>query len=268
MEPRGLVGGIYRVTEWIMRLSVINILWIICALPYFFVLLSSVLTVLTGSVTLDEFINAIGSWILLLALIAPFTFFPSTSAMFTVARKWVTGEVDAPLFKTFFRGYKENFKQSLIAGFFFSILIYILLIDYYYFFTQKGSVIGYIFIAFLVIVYITLFNFFSMIAHYQMKTFQLIKNAFLISIGKPVRSFTTAILATAVLYLSVAQFTWLMPFFTGSVIACIAYWNFNLIYVKLQEQVEEMRRNAEEEPEIAAELDREDLVKTTEENNK
>ena len=268
MEPRGFVGGIYRISEWIMRFSVINILWVICGLPFFFIVLSAVLSVLTGTVSIEEFIDSFNSWLILLAVIAPLTFFPSTSAMFAVARKWVTGETDAPLFKTFFKGYKENFKQSVFAGYIFSILSYILWIDFYFFNNQQGSFIAYIFIAFLVLVYISMFNFFSMIVHYQMKTFQLIKNAFLISIGKPVRSFTTAILASAVLYISVAHFTWLLIFFTGSIIAYIAYWNFNLIYIKLQEQVEEMRKKEEEEPEIAAEMDREDLVTTTEENNK
>lgn len=268
MEPRGFVGGIYRITEWIMRLSVINILWIVCAIPFIFVLLTAILSVLTGAIAIDDnFVNVMHSWLILLTILAPFTFFPSTSAMFTVVRKWVTGETDAPLFKTFFKGYRENFKQSILSGLIFSILTYILIIDFY-FFNQDGSFIAYIFIAFLVLVFIALFNFFSMIVHYQMKTLQLIKNAFLISIGKPVRSFSTAILACVVIYISAAHFQWLFIFFTGSIIAYIAYWNFNLIYIKLQEQVEEMRKNADEEPEIAAEMDREDLVKTTEENNK
>jgi len=267
MEPRGFVGGIYRISEWIMRLSVINVLWIICGFPFFFVLVSILLSLLTGTVTLEEFVKSIQSWAILLTVLAPFTFFPSTSAMYTVTRKWVTGETDVPLFKTFFKGYKENFKQSVFAGLIFSILIYVLVIDYY-FFVEKMPVLSYIFIAFLVLVFISLFNFFSMIVHYQMKTIQLIKNAFLISIGKPVRSFITAILACAILYISFAHFQWLFIFFTGSVIAYIAYWNFNLIYIKLQEQVEQMRKNAEEEPEIAAEMDREDLVKTEEETNK
>lgn len=267
MEPRGFVGGIYRISEWIMRLSVINILWIICAFPFFFILVSILLSLLTGTVTIEEFTNTVGSWLLILAVLAPFTFFPSTAAMFTVARKWVTGETDAPLFKTFFKGYKENFKQSILGGFMFSAFMYILLINFDYY-SNTGSFIAYIFIAFLLLAFVALFNFFSMIVHYQMKTWQLVKNALLVSIGKPVRSFTTAILASAVLYVSFVHFQWLFIFFTGSVIAYIAYWNFNLIYIKLQEQVEEMRKNAEEEPEIAAEMDREDLVKTTEENNK
>ncbi|MNG37378.1 hypothetical protein D3C84_1247120 [compost metagenome] len=47
----------------------------------------------------------------------------------------------------------------------------------------------------------------------------------------------------------------------GSIIAFLAYWNFNIIYVKLQEQVERQRQSLEEEAEEAAEMDREDLVK-------
>src|SRR4030095_13766866 len=106
----------------------------------------------------------------------------------------------------------------------------------------------------------SLFNFFSMLVHYHMKTFQLLKNAVLITIGKPFRSLSTAIMSGAVMYFS-TKFTFLIPFFMGSIIAYLAFWNFHLIYQKLQDQAEKARLAEEEEAEKAAELDRIDLVK-------
>ena len=267
MEPRGLMGGLYRISEWIMRLSFINILWIVCALPFFYFFGSGILSVLNGLVPEEELLDFIKSWAILLGVLAPFTFFPSTAAMFTVARKWVTGEADVPLFKTFFKGYKENFKQSLLGGLIYALIIVILVIDYFVY-REQISFVAYIFITFLVLVVISLFNFFSMIVHYRMTTFQLIKNAMLLTLGKPVRSFTTLIMSGVVLYVSFFQFQWLLMFFTGSIIAFLAYWNFNIIYIKLQEQVENMKKSEEVEPEIAAEMDREDLVKTDEPSSK
>lgn len=263
MEPRGVMGGLYRISEWIMRLSCINLLWILCGAPFFVFFGMSFLSILNNAVPEDQLLAFIQQTSIIMAILAPFTFFPSTAAMFAVARKWVTGDGDVPLFKTFFRGYKENFKQSLIAGIIYSALILILVVDYYFFLnTDNGKIISSIFIGLTVLAVVSLLNFFSMLVHYHMKTFQLIKNAVLITIGKPLRSVTAAVLVLAVLWLSFTQFTWLLVFFTGSLIATLAYWNFNVIYNKLQQQLEDMKKSEEEEPEISAELDREDLVKS------
>ncbi|MGM0881183.1 MAG: YesL family protein [Bacillota bacterium] len=250
MEPRGLMGGFYRISEWIMRLSVINVLWLICSIP--FVFFAWVLLMSTDA-------NQVYSALIAMAVIAPFTLFPATAAMFAVARKWVMGESDVALFKTFFRGYKENYKQSMLGGIIYTILLTIMIVDFIVY-REQLNLLSYIFIAFLVLLVVSLFNFFSMLVHYHMKTFQLLKNAVLITIGKPFRSLSTAIMSGAVMYFS-TKFTFLIPFFMGSIIAYLAFWNFHLIYQKLQEQAEKARLAEEEEAEKAAELDREDLLK-------
>lgn len=263
MEPRGVMGGIYRITEWIMRLSVINLLWILCGIPFFLFFFMSFISLLNGGVAEGEMLGFVQTTGLILAVMAPFTVFPSTAAMFTVARKWVTGEADVPLFKTFFKGYKDNFKQSMLGGIIYTVLIVVLIVDYYFFIgSDSGRILSGIFIGLIVLALVSLLNYFSMLVHYHMKTLQLIKNSLLITIGKPLRSITTAILVAFVLYLSFTQFTWLLLFFTGSLVATVSYWNFNLIYMKLQQQMEDMKKSEEEEIEIAAEMDREDLVKS------
>ncbi|MFD0958576.1 YesL family protein [Paenibacillus chungangensis] len=258
MEPRGLMGGFYRISEWIMRFSVINLLWIVCSIPFFFFLLT--LFVGTGEqLTEEQILGNMYMTLILMAVVAPFTLFPATAAMFTVARKWVMGEVDVPLFKTFFRGYKENYKQSMLGGILYTLLFAIMVVDFIVY-REQLNILSYIFIAFLILLGVSMFNFFSMLAHYHMKTFQLLKNALLITIGKPFRSLSTAIMAGVVAYFS-TQFTFLIPFFMGSIIAYLSFWNFNIIYLKLQEQAEKMKQSEEEEAEEAAEMDREDLVK-------
>ncbi len=259
MEPRGLMGGFYKISEWIMRLSAINLLWVICSLPFFIVMLVGLL-IPVGD-TPDTVLDGIKSSFILMAVLAPFTLFPATAAMFTVARKWVMGEVDVPLFKTFFRGYKENYKQSMLGGILYTLLLVIMVVDFVVY-KEKLQILSYVFIAFLVLLFISIFNFFSMLVHYHMKTFQLIKNAILITIGKPFRSLSTAMMCGVVLYISFFHFQFLIPFFMGSIIAFLSFWNFNIIYVKLQEQAEKMRLQEEEaEAERLAEMDREDLVK-------
>ncbi len=261
MEPRGLMGGFYRISEWIMRLAVINVLWIICSIPFIIV---SVPLLVPGEGTEAEVMGQVYFVMILMAIVAPFTLFPATAAMFAVARKWVMGEVDVPLFKTYFKGYKENYKQSLLGGIVYTLLLVIMVVDFIVY-KEQFNLLSYIFIAFLILLIISLFNFFSMLVHYHMKTFQLLKNAVLITIGKPFRSLSTALMAGAVMFFS-TRFTFLIPFFMGSIIAYLSFWNFYLIYQKLQDMAERARIAEEEEAEKAAELDRIDLVKDEAEN--
>lgn len=63
----GTVGGIYHISNWIMRLAYVNFLWILFTLAGFIV----------------------------------FGFFPATIATFAVVRKWIFDTTDIPIFTTF-----------------------------------------------------------------------------------------------------------------------------------------------------------------------
>ncbi|ALS21010.1 YesL family protein [Paenibacillus naphthalenovorans] len=239
MEFRGMMGGFYRISEWIMRLSVINILWVICAIPFFLLGL-----VLLQSQTGDQVVQTL----FLMAVVSPFTIFPSTAAMFTVARKWLTGEEDVPLLKTFFRGYKENFLQSMLGGFIYILLGVILYTNFRFYGSQTGvfGVLRFLVLSLTVVLMISLFHFFSIMTHLHMKWFQIVKNAILITIGNPIRSLSMMVLNVIILYVSFAIFTFLIPFFMGSFIAIVSFWHFNLIFGKLQEKQQEIADQDEE----------------------
>ncbi|MBB6691300.1 DUF624 domain-containing protein [Cohnella xylanilytica] len=228
MEMRGMMGGFYKISEWIMRLSVTNVLWVLCSLPVWFLVLA---TLLPAADT-----NQLTFSIILISIVSPFTLFPATSAMFSVARKWVMGEVDAPLLKTFFRSYKQNYLQAMVGGILYAVLFAVLIIDYQvYLKNLKGfGVLAILFLALMVLLFISMFQFFSMLSHFHMKTLQLLKNAVILTIGRPLRSLSTAIVSAFVLYISVFQFQFLIPFFMGSIIAVVAFFNFYHTIQKMQ----------------------------------
>ncbi|GGD73776.1 YesL family protein [Paenibacillus nasutitermitis] len=244
MEMRGLMGGLYKISEWIMRLSVTNVLWIVCSIPYIFLIFPVIMAQNT-----DQFLSSV----ILSSIIAPFTLFPATAAMFGVARKWVMGEVDVPLLRTFFRNYKESYLQSMIGGILYVILFAILIVDFQVYLKElaKFQLVSYLFIAIIALLAVSLFNFFSMIVHYHMKTFQLLKNAVLLTIGRPFRSLSTAVMCGLVVYISFSspKLMFLVPFFTGSIVAAISFWGFYQIYTKLQLQAEKAAE-AEAEAEL------------------
>ncbi|MCD9025638.1 YesL family protein [Cohnella silvisoli] len=225
MEMRGMMGGFYRLSEWIMRLSVTNVLWLLTSFPFWLMMISFL-----GAKDTEQ-LKAI---IIPLAIVAPFTLFPATSAMFSVARKWVLGDTDVPLLKTFFRSYKSNYLQAMIGGIFYALLFAILIIDFQVYLKQMSGfqLIAYLFIALLLLLLISLLHFFSLLSHFHMKTIQLLKNALILTIGRPIRSLIMAIGAAAVIFMS-TKFTFLIPFFFGSIIAVYTFYNFNLVIQKM-----------------------------------
>lgn len=226
-----------------MRLSVINVLWVLCSIPVFFLLLAGL-----TSQSADAFVQMIP----ILAIVLPFTLFPATSAMFAVARKWVTGEEDVPLLKTFFRGYKENYLQSMVGGIIFVLIFVIIYVNYRFYVGQGNTLklLSIFFIAFTFVVSTALFNFFSIMVHLHMKVLQIVKNAILITIGNPINSIMLLICNGVIVYFSVAKFQFLIPFFMGSIMATFTFWQFYRGFQKLQSKqqaLEEKERERMEE---------------------
>ncbi|AEI40172.1 YesL family protein [Paenibacillus mucilaginosus] len=244
MEFRGIMGGFYRISEWIMRLSVINVLWILCGIPFFMLGL-----ILLQAGTTDQVLQTL----ILMAIVSPFTLFPSTAAMFSVARKWLTGDEDVPLFKTFFRSYKSNYVQAMLGGLLYVLFGVILYTNFRFYGNQTGlfSVLRFLVLSLTVLLSISLFHFFSILSHLHMKTLQIVKNAMLITIGNPIRSISMIALNGVVLYISFTVFTFLIPFFMGSLIAIVSFWHFNLIFGKLQEKQQQIAEKEAEEAEKA-----------------
>jgi uncharacterized membrane protein YesL len=241
MEMRGLMGGFYRISEWIMRLSVTNLLWILTSFPIWYLLL----VMLTASGVEDPEAFFLQTMILI-GVLSPFTLFPSTSAMFSVVRKWVLGDTDVPLFKTFFRSYKENYKQAMLGGLIYAVLLTVLIVDYRLY-AQNIAGLGFLSTLFLFLIFlliVSLFHFFSLVSHFRMSTLQIVKNALLLTIGRPFRTLLMALFTFGVFWLS-TRFTFLIPFFMGSVIAYVVYHNFHMMLGKMMEKAEAYKKQNE-----------------------
>jgi len=248
VEFRGLMGGFYRISEWIMRLSVTNLLWLVTAFPVFFCIFNMFF--------FSQNVEEVQAWLLPIAVLTPFLLFPSTSAMFALARKWVMGDGDVPLFKTFFRSYKENYKQSMLGGIFYVVLLSLLVFNYQFYAAQTGyaAMLVYVFLAFIIVVSLSIFNFFCIVVHLHMKTFQLFKNALLVTVGQPFRAILIGLSCVAILYISFTQITFLIPFFMGSLIALVTFWHFHAGFRKIVTKHEAAVAKREEEAAAQEEL--------------
>ena len=153
-------------------------------------------------------------------------------------RDWVLKKEEKGLIKNYWRYYKENYKKSLLSGVIFTIVWLILGVDLYYF-SEENTLLLFVFRIFGIILFVYTINFFSVSAHYQMPLRKLFRNTFTFTFGSPVLFIAVLISSVLILYISFSEFTFLIPFFTGSSIAFLSFAAFYQLFLKLTKQNEE-----------------------------
>ncbi|MEK4853194.1 DUF624 domain-containing protein [Paenibacillus sp. FSL H7-0756] len=248
MEFKGAMGGIYRITEWISRIAFSNILWALCSIPFLFAGIMKILMLGSGAGGPNEQIML--NWVL--GVFAPFTVFPATSALFTVVRKWVMGNTDVSTFRTFFQGYKENYLKSMLGGLIYTLLFVVMYVDVTVYMTQMPNfkIVGILMLVLMIILFVSMFNFFSIVVHYQMTFKEVVTNSILLTIARPIRVFSTLIGSGVLLYIGL-RYPVLYVICIPTLIAMLAFFNFFATYNKLQLQVEK-KKLAEEQAALEA----------------
>jgi uncharacterized membrane protein YesL len=196
----GFMKGILSVSEWVMRLVYVNILWIVFTL--------------LGLVILG--------------------FFPATTAMFAIVRRWVMKE-ELPVFKTFWTTYKSEFLKSNLLG--------LLIIVFGFFMYSNIKIVEATTVPLLKLVYIpnviciliyslTLLYIFPVFVHFDVGLKDVVKNAIVLMTVNPIATFTMAVL-TSLFYFILYQFPGLIPFFSGSVPAFLLMFFCSHVFTKI-----------------------------------
>ena len=158
MDTSGFLGSLNRLLEWISRLAFLNLLWISFSL---------------------------------LGLVI-FGFFPATVAMFAVARKWMLGDDELSIFKTFWTTYKREFFKSNLLGIILIAIGLILYIDFQFVLHSSNSFVSILYVPLFIITLIfisMLFYIIPIFVHYDMKMTQVIKTSFFVMIMNPLSTF-------------------------------------------------------------------------------
>jgi uncharacterized membrane protein YesL len=196
------MSGIHRISEWVTRLMYVNILWI--------------LFTFLGVVVLG--------------------FFPSTTAMFAVIRKWVMKQ-DIPVFKTFWTVYKSEFVKSNGVG-----LIILALGCFLY---SNIKIVEAITLPILKLLYIpnvmvvlifilTLLYIFPVLVHFNVGVKGVIKNAIILMTINPITTFIMAVL-TGFFFFILMKFPGFIPFFSGSIPAFLLMFFSNYVFTKVHQ---------------------------------
>lgn len=249
MEFKGAMGGLYRVTEWISRIAGSNILWALCSAPFLFFGVLKMIMLGTGAGGANEQITL--NWAM--GILAPFTVFPASAALFTVVRKWVMGNTDVGTFRTFFQGYKENYVKSMLGGVIYTLMFVVMYVDVTVYMTQMPNfrIVGILMLVLMILLSVSMFNFFSIVVHYQMGFKQVMTNSILLTIARPIRVFSTLIAAAVLVYIGL-RYPALYFICIPTLIAMAVFFNFYATYNKLQLQVEKKKLKEQEEAEAAA----------------
>ncbi|MBM7649502.1 putative membrane protein YesL [Bacillus ectoiniformans] len=226
---RNLVDGLYSTSEWIMRFSLVNGLWVLLTLPFSFFVFQSVKA---ESAEL-MFLFAVPA-----ALLAPVLFFPATAAMFASVRDWILEREHDSIIRSYLAYYKGNYKKSVQGGIIFTSVWSILIADYMYF-QSANTILSMAFLIFGLLLYVLTVNFFSVNAHYDMKVGSLVKKAALLTAGSPVLLIAVLLTGMAFVYVSVRGPLFLLLFFTGSLTAFLSFSAFYRLYLTLTRTKEE-----------------------------
>lgn len=198
-----LVGGYYQLCVWVTRFAYVNVLWIL------FTLLGFVL----------------------------FGVMPSTVAMFAVIRKWVNGDSEVPIFKTFLEVYRVEFLKSNILGYVFLAVGAILYIDLYFLRTQEGLVnlfLTYGILVLFFIYFVMLLFIFPIFVHFELKFKQYITWPLIIGVIHPIVTIGMIIGTIVAFYVLFKMLPALALFFGGSVMAFILMWGSTQTFAKFE----------------------------------
>lgn len=175
-------------------------------------------------------------WII--SSLALVTFFPATTAMFAVVRKWTTEGIDAGLFSLYVSKFRENFRKSFVIGLIWIAAGVVLYVDgtILFQFSFPGHIILISLLMFAGIIYLfTTCYIFLVLVNYELSLFHTIKNALFLSVSK---------IFHTLLYLVVIGMTMIIvyffPFFlliAGSLQAFIIYQIFHKMIYRLDSRL-------------------------------
>ncbi|PFO07125.1 hypothetical protein COJ85_05950 [Bacillus sp. AFS076308] len=203
--PMGRVmGGLFTVCDWIWKMALVNILWILFTLTGFIVL---------GII-------------------------PATVALFTVVRKWNMKETDIPISRIFFNTYKKEFLHANLVGLLMGAIGFFLFIDYRLVMAIGGTVQYILSILLLILIglyLITLLYLFPVYVHFELRFFQYFKYAFYIG---TLNIHITILMVAVLLLLSfpLSVFPGFIPFFSVSLMSIVMMFGSTIAFKRIEKK--------------------------------
>ncbi|GAA0469834.1 DUF624 domain-containing protein [Alkalibacillus silvisoli] len=216
MNGFSLSGWIVALSRWVARFALTNVSWFLLNIPTWFLVYSWYLS--DNKIAIIHYVLFMVVFILI--------FFPTTRAMFMSIRYWMLEQNEknkqTHYFRTLFKYYKSYLKTNVL----FTVIWLIWLIDIYIL-SDVSEVLFIVFLGLGVFIFAFQMIFFCMEAHLDMTMKDRLKYAAFTTVGSPVLSIFILFVTGMIAYISLFQFTALIPFFSGVAIAYLALLMFN-----------------------------------------
>ena len=235
----------------IKRFAGTNFIWFVMNLPI--VVLGFIIMTTEGTLEINLYLVSI-------FILAPFVLFPATAGMFGVFRKFIMGE-EVEIGPTFFVNYRENYIRSVMGGVLFTLswallgYLYLLLANVAYIFVIISAVIA-------IGLFMWTLNYISMTVHMEVPFLRAVKNAFLFTISGNILTLGIGLISAAILYVNFNVAPILIPFFSGSLIAYMAFWMFYKLVIGIESLQDQKARKELEEMET---IDVDEMTEAAEE---
>ncbi|MDQ0208190.1 YesL family protein [Alkalicoccobacillus murimartini] len=216
METNRLFTGIFKLCRWITYFFWLNLLWV-------------------GGTLLGGIV---------------FGVMPSTTAVFTIARKTAAGEEDVPLFRTYWSIYRESFVRSNGVGALLLIISLIWYVDFMFFRNMEGalhSALHIVLIAVGIAIGMLLLYVFPVMVHYQVSIMATLKKALFIGFLLPANTVFLFVSLLSIYYLLI-YLPGLIPLVGVSFIIHVNMWIAYKGFERLTEiHLKHQKKNASSE---------------------
>jgi uncharacterized membrane protein YesL len=225
MEMRGFIGGFYLISQWVMRLSITNILWIIFNLPIIYFIINLLFLDNRQSFLLN---------ILVLTFLLPLIFFPATTALFGVVRRWGIKDFDAPLVRLFVSYYKLNYIRSLLGGVIIVPIWVVLFMNFLYYSDRFGTTAMIVFMIVAMFLVVITCHFFSITVHMEMNLLDSLRSSIYLCFGNVFHSVAIFLTIGLIFYVSFYLVTFLVPLLLGSLFSYVAFLGYFRSFTRVQ----------------------------------
>ncbi len=223
MVIEGIMGKFYTISDWIMKLVLINIIWLLFNLPILYMVVNMLF------IKTSTELYSLGFSILIMI---PIFLFPATTAMYAVIRKWIIASDDSQIFSKYWRYYKENFIRSLSGGIILTAIWTAWGMNYKVSAIEIGSLAFYFYVVITVFLLSITSHFLSDTVHFELKLFTSLKKALLMSISNAHYTISLAGASFAIIYILYQIHPVLSFFLAGSIVAFIYFYGYYQIYLK------------------------------------
>jgi len=200
----GYIGGILKIPVILLNLAYLNLIWILFSILGLFI----------------------------------FGFFPATTSMFAVIRKWVMGELEIPIFKTFWSHYKRDFLKSNLLGLVLTLVGYFLFFDIRLVQQSQSGYMFFIYYFLLIIAFIyglTILYVLPVFVHFELSVFKIIKSALLFMIISPLS--TIMMFAGAIIiFFTLKSLPGLVFIVGGSLPSLLIMWSAYHAFTRLNQK--------------------------------